>query len=325
MANNFVDRVSSMDSGYTTGDLSVYPAAPDTQLTLYQVKNNAETKLSQTITYTSRYLIVDDTSSFPDAGVIKVGDELIYYEEKTSNIFRKLKRGFAGSRQGQWADGTVVVNTVFADTHNAVKDAIFNLENNIGTEEDPSPTSLNGILKNLENKYLAPKPLFRASPLSGQSPLKVAFQNFSTASAVRYLWDFGDGGTSVEAAPTHTYAAEGTYTVKLNVITSLGAQGVVTKTDYITVDDSLGPHFFYVTPLVSVAGTTFNFVDQTSGDVANRYWIFDDGQREDQSDPDVHYTTHAYSAAGTYNPTLIIVMQDGKLIRLQLPDPVVVT
>lgn len=30
-----------------------------------------------------------------------------------------------------------------------------------------------------------------------------------------YLWDFGDGATSTTALPTHSYAADGTYTIKL--------------------------------------------------------------------------------------------------------------
>src|ERR1700754_3777213 len=32
-----------------------------------------------------------------------------------------------------------------------------------------------------------------------------------------YAWDFGDGGTSTAANPTHTFGASGTYAVKLTV------------------------------------------------------------------------------------------------------------
>lgn len=44
--------------------------------------------------------------------------------------------------------------------------------------------------------------------------LKVTFTNNSTAST-SYVWDFGDGMTSTEENPVHTYADEGNYTVKL--------------------------------------------------------------------------------------------------------------
>ncbi|QCK14471.1 PKD domain-containing protein [Mangrovivirga cuniculi] len=44
--------------------------------------------------------------------------------------------------------------------------------------------------------------------------LEVAFTNESQ-NATGYTWDFGDGNTSTETNPVHTYAAEGTYTVTL--------------------------------------------------------------------------------------------------------------
>lgn len=44
--------------------------------------------------------------------------------------------------------------------------------------------------------------------------LKVNFTNFSQ-NASSYAWDFGDGNTSTQESPSHTYADGGTYTVKL--------------------------------------------------------------------------------------------------------------
>ncbi|MCB0643817.1 MAG: PKD domain-containing protein, partial [Phaeodactylibacter sp.] len=38
-----------------------------------------------------------------------------------------------------------------------------------------------------------------------------------TSDAVSWLWDFGDGNTSTEENPVHTYAQDGTYTVTLTV------------------------------------------------------------------------------------------------------------
>jgi PKD repeat protein len=50
----------------------------------------------------------------------------------------------------------------------------------------------------------------------------VAFTN-NSFNATSYNWNFGDGGTSTEANPTHTYAASGTYTVELSAINPCGA------------------------------------------------------------------------------------------------------
>ena len=51
------------------------------------------------------------------------------------------------------------------------------------------------------------------------TPLTVEFGNYSTG-AVAYVWDFGDGSTSVAVSPIHTYSATGTYTVCLTAITN---------------------------------------------------------------------------------------------------------
>lgn len=49
----------------------------------------------------------------------------------------------------------------------------------------------------------------------GCAPLIVKFSNFSTG-AISYLWKFGDGLTSTQTNPEHTfYSALGEYTVTL--------------------------------------------------------------------------------------------------------------
>lgn len=319
-----VDRISSLDLSYKTGDLSLFPEAKDTRSELYEVKNNAETFLTHSLSYAGQFLLVDDTSSFPDKGLILVGTEIVYYDEKTSVMFKTLKRGFAGSRQNQWSVNTRVANAVLAEPHNVIKDAVINIETNLGLEENPDPDSLNGILKSLEERYLSPKPIFRASAVSGSSPLEVRFQNFSYGNPIRYLWDFGDGTQSVEDSPTHTYLSEGTYTVKLNMITSLGAQGVATKENYINVDDTLKQGYYYVSQYSGTTSTSFQFIDQTPGNVTSRYWIFGDGQIESESDPDIHVVDHTYSDEGEYETALLVVMDTGKLIRY-VTDKIVVS
>ena len=47
-----------------------------------------------------------------------------------------------------------------------------------------------------------------------------------------YLWDFGDGATSTEANPSHTYGAYGSYTVSLTVNGPRGTDSE-TRTGYI--------------------------------------------------------------------------------------------
>lgn len=56
--------------------------------------------------------------------------------------------------------------------------------------------------------------------------------NVRGSAPITYAWDFGDGATSAEANPTHTYAEPGNYTVTLTV-TNCG--GTVSRTMEISV------------------------------------------------------------------------------------------
>ncbi|GAA3009211.1 ThuA domain-containing protein [Streptosporangium longisporum] len=78
----------------------------------------------------------------------------------------------------------------------------------------------------------APVAKIIANPDSGAAPLTVAFSSVGSADpdgeAITYAWDFGDGGTSTAANPSHTYTANGTYTVRLTVRDSSGKTASVT-------------------------------------------------------------------------------------------------
>lgn len=52
--------------------------------------------------------------------------------------------------------------------------------------------------------------------LTLENPLRIQFQNTSQF-ATEYFWDFGDGTTSTEENPEHTYMQPGNFTVKLKV------------------------------------------------------------------------------------------------------------
>jgi len=62
----------------------------------------------------------------------------------------------------------------------------------------------------------------------------VAFTNTST-DATSYQWNFGDGNTSEEVNPAHTYTSDGVYTVSLTATNAYG-NNILTQTNLITVD-----------------------------------------------------------------------------------------
>ncbi len=86
---------------------------------------------------------------------------------------------------------------------------------------------VNGIeIVALEGFNFPPDALLDASPESGDAPLTVSFTGSGSTddgSIESYSWDFGDGATSTDADPEHTYTAIGTYTAELTVTDDGGA------------------------------------------------------------------------------------------------------
>jgi len=77
---------------------------------------------------------------------------------------------------------------------------------------------------------------FSASATSGNAPLTVQFTDLSQ-NAVAWSWNFGDGSTSTEKSPAHTFNSAGTYTVNL-VTGNENGTSPTAKTATITVTTS---------------------------------------------------------------------------------------
>jgi PKD repeat protein len=108
-----------------------------------------------------------------------------------------------------------------------------------------------------------------------------------------YNWDFGDGTTSTDQNPVHSYAAAGKYNVTLEVI-GAGSNAI---TKVITVAASKpstvkAPVAAFGT---SVSGKTVQFTDKSKNSPTSYLWDFGDKSTSTAKNP-----KHAYSKAGTY-------------------------
>jgi C1A family cysteine protease len=93
-----------------------------------------------------------------------------------------------------------------------------------------------------------PDARFTATPKKGKKPLRVAFKDRSLRRPISWLWDFGDGQTSTDRNPVHSYANAGTYTVTLTVKNTGGEDSMV-KEQLITVTDDtrkVRPHVDHI-------------------------------------------------------------------------------
>lgn len=88
---------------------------------------------------------------------------------------------------------------------------------------------------------VAPTADFSYSPAQGNPPLTVNLVNTSTGEIDSYLWEFGDGETSTQFAPSHIYQQVGTYTIKLTVTGPGGTDSleIVDAVSVVTVTRTL--------------------------------------------------------------------------------------
>ena len=85
-----------------------------------------------------------------------------------------------------------------------------------------------------------PEALFSASPRFGMEPHTTQFTDMSQHSPHSWFWEFGDGQTSTEQNPEHTYETYGNYTVELTVTNVVGSD-TKRRYEYIEVSEDPGP------------------------------------------------------------------------------------
>lgn len=105
------------------------------------------------------------------------------------------------------------------------------------TEEDAEESSSSEITV-YEPELMVPT--LEASVTAGPAPLEVSFADASAGSFVSYAWDFGDGASSTEANPTHTYTTAGSYFVSLTVTDKLGRSTTSPESIQVVVEKSMG-------------------------------------------------------------------------------------
>jgi PKD repeat protein len=141
---------------------------------------------------------------------------------------------------------------------------------------------------------------FTANTTSGNAPLAVGFTDQSTGSPVSWHWSFGDGATSDEQNPEHTYTNTGIYTISLEV-TNPDGSNTATKTDYITVTSNIQPPVASFTgkPTCGKAPLTVTFNDISTVSPTSWFWDFGDGTTATEQNP-----VHVYTTAGKYTVSL---------------------
>lgn len=132
---------------------------------------------------------------------------------------------------------------------------------------------------------------------------EVEFTNTSLGNPTSVYWEFGDGNTSNEVSPIHTYPAPGNYNVRLT-ISGNGCSDSYTKR--ILVGDE---GFDYEADFNFVVdGGTVSFFNQSTGsNITDFAWTFGDNKTSIEENP-----VHEYETSGYKEVCLTIFFSDGE-------------
>ncbi len=122
---------------------------------------------------------------------------------------------------------------------------------------------------------------------------------------VTHAWDFGDGSTGAGPTATHTYAAAGSYTVRLTVSDGPGLTATATRAVTVVANQPPTADFTAEVDDLGLAVDAGGSAD-TDGSIAGYAWAFGDGTTGSGATD-----THTYAAAGTYAVELTVTDDDG--------------
>jgi len=72
-------------------------------------------------------------------------------------------------------------------------------------------------------------PGFSIRPYAPRVGMEVEFKDYSVGPVVDWLWDFGDGTTSIFQNPVHIFTSTGDFTITLTIKDAEGVQVTLTK------------------------------------------------------------------------------------------------
>lgn len=196
--------------------------------------------------------------------------------------FTDLSSGIPTSWSWNFGDGGT--STLQNPTHTYATNGVYNV----------CLTATNGIGANTScqnvtiDSYLSPVAdfLYTGDPL-------VAFTDISLNTPTSWNWNFGDGGTSILANPTHNYLTNGSYYVCLTATNAVGSN---TSCEFVNISGN---------PITPIADFTYTgdpivgFIDLSLNDPTSWSWNFGDGGTSTLENP-----SHTYATNGTYNTCL---------------------
>jgi gliding motility-associated-like protein len=220
-----------------------------------------------------------------------------------------------GGNEYSWNFGDGNTSTVYQPTHTYLNPGTYNVTLQVSVQgESCSDTYSHNVIVEDINASFTNDPSFSCS-----EPLSVNY-TCTTPNADEWYWIFGDGETSTQENPTHTFylpgnATNGSYKFSdtLRVVSQYGCEDIIAVTDNVeitTLHSSTGG--FNASPLSGCAPLdcemdSDNIHFDTSNDsIVSWSWNFGDGNSDN-----INPVTNTYNNTGTYEATLTVITATG--------------
>ncbi|MBV9960886.1 MAG: PKD domain-containing protein [Parafilimonas sp.] len=135
-----------------------------------------------------------------------------------------------------------------------------------------------------------------------KTPANAVFQNTSQGTGgLSYAWDFGDGSTSTQQNPTHTYSTSGSYEVLLTVQSAGGCTDTASLPVNVHVPTSSFTH-----TAATCLNQIIHFTNSSSPAPIESHWDFGDGSTSTDLNPD-----KAFTKTGNFTVKLVNIFSSG--------------
>ncbi|WP_440945625.1 PKD domain-containing protein [Methanosarcina sp. T3] len=218
--------------------------------------------------------------------------------------FTDQSTGSPTSRKWNFGDGTH--STAEKPVHRYSKAGSYSVTLTVSNEKGSNTLTKSSCIV-VSNDLNGPVTSFSASRTSGKVPLIIDFTGQAKGSPTSWKWAFGDGNTSTDKNPVHTFNKSGLYSVRLTASNEKGSNTLI-KTGYIAVSGvSAVPVSKFSASLTSgKAPLTVSFTDQSTGSPTAWKWFFGDGNNSTDKNP-----VHKYNESGLYSVRLTVSNANG--------------
>ncbi len=201
--------------------------------------------------------------------------------------FNDLSIPGSGSIQSyQWDFGDGNFSTNSNPSHQYINEGSFNVSLLV--------TNTNGCSESLtKTNYITVtgKPIvnFTTTSLANcGTPFNVTFNNQSTGNGgLTFFWNFGDGTSSSQINPSHTYNSQGTFSVSLYVTNAYGCSDTLKKINLLSIANA---HTMFTSSASVCSNTPVQINNSTTPTPSSTFWDFGDGTSSTDFNPVRTYT-----------------------------------